>query len=133
MNATAIASPLQIVDSVYTAFQRGDIPYIIGLVAPGAPWHQPATLPWGGSFTGPEGAVEFFSKLDATMETVVFDVKESIAAGNEVFSFGNYTGRSRKTGKTGSGAWMFRWRVENGRITSYDSYIDTAALASALA
>jgi uncharacterized protein len=120
------------IGSVYEAFNRGDIPYILSLVAPNAPWHQSKTLPWGGDYSGPEGAAEFFRKLNATMETVSFEPRENIEHGDEVFSFGTYTGRSRATGRAGTGNWMFRWRVQNGRIVSYMSYVDSAALLAAL-
>jgi ketosteroid isomerase-like protein len=121
-----------LISSVYDAFRRGDIPAILNQVAPGAVWRQSASLPWGGDYQGAEGAAEFFRKLNETMETVAFDVRENVAVGNEVFSFGVYSGKSRKTGKTGTAEWMFRWRVEGGKIVSYESYTDSAALLAAL-
>jgi ketosteroid isomerase-like protein len=66
------------------------------------------------------------------METLAFDVRENVAGGNEVFSFGSYTGRGRKSGGTASSDWMFRWRVTDGKVASWQSYIDTAALLKAL-
>src|SRR5262245_53187226 len=115
-------TPTQLISTVYDAFNRGDIPYILNQIAPQAPWRQSKTLPWGGDYRGPEGAGEFFQKLDATMETVSFEARENIERGEEVFSFGSYTGRSRKTGRTGSAEWMFRWRVQGGKIVSWESY-----------
>jgi ketosteroid isomerase-like protein len=125
-------TPKQVIESVYDAFRRGDIPFILSQVAPGAAWRQAKTLPWGGDYKGPEGAGEFFTKLDSHMQTVAFEAQENVESGNEVFSFGTYTGRSRATGREGEARWMFRWRVENGRITSWESYIDTAALLAAM-
>ena len=125
-------TPNQLVASIYEAFQRGDVAFIVNHVAPGAPWSQPKTLPWGGDYSGPEGAAEFFRKLDATMETVGFEAKENIEHGDEVYSFGVYSGRSRATGKTASAEWMFRWRVKDGKIAAWKSYIDSAALVAAL-
>ena len=125
-------APAHTISSVYEAFQRGDIPHILSLIAPDASWAQSSTLPWGGDYRGPQGAGEFFRKLDATMETVSFEPRENIEVGDEVFSFGVYSGRSRKTGRTGSAEWMFRWRVQAGKIVSYNSYIDTAALLAAI-
>jgi ketosteroid isomerase-like protein len=125
-------TPAQVVDSIYDAFNRGDISHIVGLVAPGADWQQPKTLPWGGDYTGPQGAAQFFAKLSAEMQTTSFGAKENIAVGDEVFSFGHYEGRSVKTGKSGRAEWMFRWRVQDGKIVSWNSYIDTAALLAAL-
>jgi ketosteroid isomerase-like protein len=122
----------QLITSVYDAFKRGDIPHILSLVGPDAIWRQSKMLPWGGDYRGPQGAAEFFQKLDGSMETVSLEVHENIDQGDEVFSFGVYTGRSRKTGRTASAEWMFRWRVQGGKITSYESYTDSAALLAAL-
>jgi ketosteroid isomerase-like protein len=126
------ATPAQVVESVYAAFNRGDIGSIVSLVASNATWRQPATLPWGGDYTGPQGAADFFAKLAATMRTVAFEPRESVATGDEVFSFGDYEAVSLKTGKSARARWAFRWRVESGRIIAYDSYIDTAAIVAAL-
>jgi ketosteroid isomerase-like protein len=125
-------TPAQLISSVYDAFSRGDIPFILDKVAPEATWRESKKLPWGGDYQGPEGAAEFFKKLGETMETVSFEAREHIERGDEVFSFGSYTGRSRKTGRTGSADWMFRWRVQGGKIVSWRSYIDTAELLAAL-
>ena len=125
-------SPAQLIESVYAAFNRGDIAYIVSQVAPNATWLQPSTLPWGGAYTGPQGAQDFFVKLAASMRTIAFEPNETIAAGNDVFSFGEYEGASLKTGKAARARWSFRWRVEGGKIVLYDSYIDTAALLAAL-
>ena len=129
---TQTATATDVVVSVFDAFKRGDIASIVGLVAPNATWQQEKTVPWGGDYRGPEGAAEFFRKLDATMETVAFEARENVEHGDEVFSFGTYTGRGRATGRTGSAEWMFRWRVRDGKIVSWQSYIDTAALTAAL-
>src|SRR5262245_45444658 len=122
----------QTINSIYDAFKQGDILYILSQIAPDATWRQSTSLPWGGDYRGPQGAAEFFQKLGATMETVTFEPRENVEVGNEVFSFGSYTGRSRATGRTGSAEWMFRWQVQDGKIVSWDSYIDTAALLTAL-
>lgn len=125
-------TPDAVINAVYEAFRRGDIAAILSTVAPQATWRQSKSVPWGGDYRGPDGAAEFFRKLDAEMETVSFEARENVGHGSEVYSFGTYAGRSRKTGKTGSAEWMFRWRVEGGRILAYESYIDTAALVAAL-
>ena len=125
-------APIELVASVYEAFKRGDIAFILARVAPQATWRQPATLPWGGDYRGPQGAGEFFQKLDANMETTSFDERENFVHGDEVFSFGAYSARSRKTGRTGTAEWMFRWRIQGGQIVAWESYLDTAALLAAL-
>jgi ketosteroid isomerase-like protein len=123
----------QMINSLYEAFQRGDIARILSMVAPQATWRQSSAVPWGGDYRGPEGAAEFFKKLDAAMETVGFEVRENVEHGDEVFSFGIYKGRSRATGRIGEAEWMFRWRLQGGQVVAFDSYTDTAPLVAALA
>ena len=125
-------TPTQTVQSVYDAFQRGDVPHILSLVTPDVQWSQSKMLPWGGDYTNSAGVAEFFTKLAANMETTAFEPKENIEIGNEVFSFGIYAGKNPKTGKSASSNWMFRWRVVDGKIASYNAYIDSAALLAAL-
>lgn len=132
MTATTTATPLQVIQSVYDNFRHGDISAIVALVAEGAPWSQSPSLPWGGHYVGPLGALEFFQKLNAHMEPVSFEDHENIEVGDEIFTFGVYTGKSRKTGRTGAANLMFRWRVADGKIVSWNSYIDSAALLAAL-
>jgi ketosteroid isomerase-like protein len=125
-------TPKETIESVYDAFKSGDIPHIVGLVAPNATWRQSKMVPWGGDYTGPSGAAEFFSKLDATAETTGFTSRENIEAGNEVHSFGTYQCTLRSTGKSATMDWMFRWRVEDGKITLFESYIDSAVITAAM-
>jgi ketosteroid isomerase-like protein len=125
-------TPKQTIESVYDAFNRGDIPDIVGRVAPNALWRQSKMVPWGGNYTGPSGAAEFFTKLNAAAETTGFSPRENVEAGNEVFSFGTYQCTIRSTGKAATMDWMFRWRVEDGKITLFDSYVDSAAITAAM-
>jgi ketosteroid isomerase-like protein len=124
-------TPTQVITSVYEALQRGDVESILRQIQQGAVWRQSKTLPWGGDYEGPEGAAQFFNKLNESMETVSFEARENIEHGDEVFSFGTYTARARKTGRTVTAEWMFRWRVQDDKIVSWNSYIDSAALLTA--
>src|SRR5262249_17132902 len=124
-------TPKQTIESVYEAFSRGDVAAILAHVAPKASWRQSPLLPWAAHYVGPEGAGQFFTKLNETAETLSFRPDEIFENGNDVFSFGTWTGKSRKTGKTVTTHWMFRWHVENGKITRYEGMQDTAAVVAA--
>ena len=125
-------TPKQTIESLYEAFGRGDIPFIVNHFAPGAPFRQPASTPWGGSYTGPEGAALFFQRLNEGVETTGFTVEESVEAGNLVFSTGVHDAIVRKTGKPVSVRWMFRWTVEHGKVTSYEGLYDAAPIVDAM-
>ena len=128
---TATMTPLQTIESVYEAFKRGDVPYILSTIAPEAPWRQSKYVPWGGDYKGPSGAAEFFTRLDAMSQTTGFVVHENVELGNQVFSFGRHDCIMRSTGKPASVEFMFRWRVENGQIASSEAYVDSGAALAA--
>lgn len=125
-------TPKDTIDSLYAAFGRGDIPFIVRHIAAGAPFRQPASSPWGGDYSGPQGAAEFFARLNDGAETTAFVVDESIETGDQVFSFGTPTATMRKTGRSVTVRWMFRWRVSAGTVTFYEAYYDAAPIVAAL-
>jgi uncharacterized protein len=124
-------TPTHTIESIFDAFTRGDVPHIVGLVAPDVAWNQTMAVPWGGRYHGPNGVVEFFTKLGTAAETTAFVVRENIESGNDVFSFGTHESIIRATGKPAKVDWMFRWRVEHGRVTRYDAYFDSAPIVAA--
>jgi uncharacterized protein len=125
-------TPKQTIDTLYDAFGRGDIPFIVDHFAPGASFHQPASVPWGGDYTGPEGAATFFQRLNEGVETTGFRVEESVEVGNQVFSIGVHDAIVRATRRPVSVRWMFHWRVEHGKVTSYEAFYDAAPVVAAL-
>jgi ketosteroid isomerase-like protein len=123
-------TPKDTIESIYAAFGRGDIPFILGQLAPNVVWRQPG-VPWGGERRGPAGAGEFFTKLNETVETTGFDVEENLEAGNQVVSFGYYSSRNRATGKSARSRFIFRWQVTGGKVTLYDAVVDSAPIIAA--
>ena len=101
----------------------GDVEFIANLVAPGASWRQPNTIPWGGDYVGPAGARDFFAKLNTVYETTVFRINENIVAGDRVVSLGRYEGNARKTGKHGGGNFCFVWTVRDGKVAGYEGIL----------
>ena len=125
-------TPKQTVEAIFAAFGRGDIPLILGKVAPDCVWRQSKALPYGGEFRGPEGVGQFFTRLDAATETTMFEVDEIFEQGENVFSFGRHAGKGRKTGKTATTEWSFRWKVRDGKVVLYVGYTDSAEIIAAL-
>jgi uncharacterized protein len=125
-------TPKQTVEGIFAAFGRGDIPSILGKVAPDCVWRQSKALPYGGEFRGPEGVGQFFARLDAATETTMFEVDEIFEQGENVFAFGRHGGKGRKTGKTATTEWSFRWKVRDGKVVLYVGYTDSAEIVAAL-
>ena len=124
-------TPLETVIAIYAAFQRGDIPFILGNLAPDVFWRQPASVPWGGDSNGPAQVGAFFAKLNEVAETTGFDVEDNIEAPNQVITYGYYTSRNRATGKTSRARFVFRWQFQNGKVARYEAVLDSAPIVAA--
>ena len=124
-------TPTETVQSMYAAFQRGDIPAILSQLAPDVFWRQPASVPWGGDSNGPAEVGAFFTKLNDVVETTGFDIEDDIEAGNQVVSYGYYTSRNRATGKTSRARCVFRWQFQNGKAARFEAVLDSAPIVAA--
>lgn len=118
------------VATLYEAFGRGDIPFILDHVADNCKWigAGAGSLPPGGTYTGKE-AVNFFKRLG---ESVEFNSFNPLAIhninDNEVVAFGNMTGTSRTTGKKSSSDWVMHWKFnKEGKAVYFQDFFDTAA------
>jgi uncharacterized protein len=131
-SATASAS-VELVRSLFEAFNRGDIPSILGRVASDCQWVCPAEglLPYGGTFSGPQGAAEFFQKLGATEVITLFEPREYFTSGDDVVALGYEEGRAIATGRTASSQWAMLFRFRGGQVVEWRTHFDTGAYSRA--
>jgi ketosteroid isomerase-like protein len=128
----SVTESIELVRSLYEAFGRGDIDYIVQHVAPDCRWVCPGDgLPYAGSATGPEGVAAFFKKLTESEEVTRFEAREYFTNGDAVVALGFEECRSRRTGKTMSTDWAMIFRVRDDQVIHWESFFDTAAYARA--
>ena len=87
------ATNVTLVQSLYAAFQRGDIGAIVGAAVPDTVWHvhgRPKDHPALGVHKGPQGVQRFFEIVAETQDVVMFTPREFYAADDKVFVRGNY-------------------------------------------
>ena len=56
---------VEVIESVWEAFGRGDVEKAAAAVAEKGEIVSPQTLPWGGTYLGPEGFKDFLASLTA--------------------------------------------------------------------
>ncbi|WP_136163201.1 nuclear transport factor 2 family protein [Sphingomonas flavalba] len=130
------ASATDTVNSFFQALGSGDMAAAMALLAADCRWtyHGPdGVIPWAGTFTGPDGVGQFFARFGEHAEPVEMAPQSMEAAGATVFVRGIETSRVKATGKTYSVPWIHAIAVADGRIASFDEYIDSAAVAAAMA
>ena len=123
----------RVVQTVFEAFGRGDIPGVLELVAEDAVWDAPGpqVVPFYGERRGREGAREFFVRLGSNVDFESFEVGEFIAEGENVVVTGRERGRAKTTGKTYQMAWVLLFKVRGGKVAHFHCYDNTDAVAEA--
>src|SRR6266516_32831 len=117
---------VELIESLWDAFGRGDLDKVAAAMAESGEVVFPASLPWGGSYEGPEGfggvlaeVVGSFAEFKAKPEMVLG------ADDDHVVVVANVRARSKKGERLESRvAWLYRLR--DGKILRAEVFPDTA-------
>ena len=132
---TATTSPRHQVKSFYEALGRGDVPAVLALLDPQIQWTEAERFPYySGTWIGPQAVLDNLLKRLAE-DWSQFSAKASdfVVEGSRVVAFGAYSGTYKKTGKPMTAPFAHLWSVQNGMLTSFLMYTDTAKVLEALA
>jgi ketosteroid isomerase-like protein len=118
-----------VVQTVYGAFGRGDVPGILAHCAPQVDWELvgPARLGYAGRRRNHAGIVDFFAKVGQLDEIHAFEPREFIEQGDKVVVLGWEHSTARDTGRDFKTEWAHVFTVTNGKITRWRGFLDTAA------
>lgn len=126
---------VQVVQQAYAAFGRGDVDGILDLCSDDIVWDPvvgaSANVPQAGRKVGKAGVREFFRLLSESMTFQQFEPREFIAQGDRVVVVGHYAGTPNTTGKTMESDWVMLFRLENGKVSEFREFTDSAALNAA--
>lgn len=125
-------SNVKTMQELYSAFGRGDIAGVLGGMDPNIEWreaennpYQPSGEPW----IGPDAIVDnLFVKLGTDWDGFTVNPKEFHDAGDTVVVEARYTGTHKATGKNLDAQVTHIWRLRDGKVTSFQQYVDTAQL-----
>lgn len=120
------------VRSIYAAFGRGDVPYILGVLAPDVDWEgwsrnyaQEKGVPWLERRKGREGAAAFFGIAGGW---VLNDFRvEEIMSGDDAVAVCVSTDFTLPNGGRIKDEEVHLWRFDrNGQVRQLRHYVDTA-------
>jgi ketosteroid isomerase-like protein len=124
---------VDVIEGAWAAWGKGNIEAATSIVAPEGEIHAPDTLPWGGTYIGPEGfqamlasLVSNFSQFKAT------PVKVLGADDDHVVVLAETRGRT-KSGNPVEVNVVWVYRLRDGQVESAEAYTDTAAVLEKLA
>jgi ketosteroid isomerase-like protein len=121
------------VHSLYGAFSRGDIATILASLAPDVEWvcEGPASVPFCGTFRGPEQVSKFFAVLATTQSGQKLEIEETCGAGDQVFTINRYSCVVNVSGKKVDARGVHVFTVKNGKVARFLEIFDSAAAADA--
>ena len=121
----------EIISSLYNAFAEGDVPTVLGAMAPDIEWNEAEGFMYGGKYTGPNAILENVFLKFATEWEGFSVVPDKIVDGSDdnVVSLGTYSGKYLKTGKSMSVPFAHAWEFRDGKIVKMRQYLDTAVVA----
>ena len=119
----------ELVKEAYRLYQSGDVRGIIERCHDDAEWCSPESdfLPFAGNFHGKQGIADFFSRLDAGLQTLRFEPREFIADGDKVVVMGDASWVAKPTGKSFDSPWVHVFTLRDGKVARFDQFNDSAA------
>ena len=125
-------SNVKTMQDLYAAFGRGEVEVVLGAMDPNIEWREAENNPYepsGQPWIGPDAIVNnLLVKLGTEWDDFTVNPKEFHDAGDTVVVEGRYTGTHKATGKSLDAQVTHVWRLRNGKITSFQQYVDTAQL-----
>ena len=124
---------VDVIEGAWAAWGKGNIEAATSIVAPEGEIHAPDTLPWGGTYTGPEGFKEMIGKFLSNFESVDPRPTAFLEAddGETVVVVVEGVGKT-KSGNALSGRSVWLYKVSGGKLTSAEFFGDTAQARDAL-
>ena len=123
-------SNVERVRQVYSDFAAGNVEQVLGAMHPQIEWREAEGNPYqpnGAPWIGPEAVVQnLFVPLGTDWDGFTTHPKEFHDAGDTVVVEARYTGTHKETGKSLDAQVCHVWRVAEGKLTSFQQYVDTA-------
>jgi ketosteroid isomerase-like protein len=105
---------------------------VLETISPSAETRVPESLPWGGTYAGPEGFQDFLAKLDESFDQFTATPQKVLGADdNHVVVLAKNKGRT-KGGGTIEGTTIWIYQLRDGKIADAESFGDTAQVLAAL-
>jgi len=128
------AENLQIVKAFNDAFMEGRIDDAKAMLAEDVTMAEPESLPYGGTYRGPDGFLELGGKvLDTWDFPGPLEMSFHAIDNGQVLSRTEFDGISKATGKRFAGPYLEFYSFEDGKIKRIEVFVDTAAIAAMVA
>jgi len=96
-------------------------------------WTEAKGFPYGGTYTGVEAiGKNVFNKLATEWINYAFNPEGYVAEGDKVVAYGTYTGTNKQTGKPLEARVAHLWHLKDGKIVSFEQFVDSQTVNNTL-
>lgn len=133
---TYLNSNMTVIDGLYKAFAVGDIPTVLGGLNPNVVWNEAEGNAYadGNPYIGPDAVLNgVFGRIGADHE--YFNLKDIVLhemSNDKVLATLRYDGKF-KNGKSYDAQVAHLWSLKDGKVVSFQQYVDTKKLHEAMA
>jgi uncharacterized protein len=121
---------VEVVKGVYGAFDRADVPAVLGAFADDIEWFEAEGMPYGGAYRGPEAVAQnVFGPITEDVDGFALVREEFIASEGAVAAVVRYTGTGKATGKALDVPAVHVWDIRDGKLARFRQFIDTVRYA----
>ncbi len=101
-------------------------------VAENISWAEAKGFPYAGTYVGLEAVTEnVFSRLGSEWIDYKFAPEDYVAADDKVVAYGTYTGTYKVTGKAFTARVAHVWKLGDGKILSFEQFVDSKMVTDA--
>jgi uncharacterized protein len=122
---------VDVIESAWAAFNKGDLDAATAIVTESAEVRIPESLPFGGTYTGPDGFRDYAVRLTDTFADFKATPEKVLSADDDhVLVVATASGRVDGERFEVRSAWVYRLR--DGSVIEVEAFTDTAAILQAL-
>ncbi len=132
----AMKGNVAVVDGLYQAFVKGDVPAVLAVMDAGIVWNEAEGFPYADQnpYIGPDAVLNgVFARIGAEWEYFnLTDIQLHDMSGNMVLATLRYKAKHKTTGKVIDSQTAHLWTLRDGKIVAFQQFTDTKQAAAAV-
>jgi ketosteroid isomerase-like protein len=124
------AESAEVVRGVYASFRSGDLPAVLAAMAADMEWREAESNPYqpnGSAWIGPDAVQQnLFRNVMKDWARFIVIAEQFHEAGDTIVVEGRYVANHNATGLKLDCQFCHVWKVRDGKLRSFQQYVDTA-------
>ena len=130
-----MATNAEIIECLYEAFAKGDVPTVLGFFDPQIEWNEAEGVRYAdrNPYRGPMAVAEgVFGRIISEVDQFAVVTAKFIDGGDTVVVEGRYKGKVKATGTMLDAQFAHVYMLSGGKIVRFQQYTDTGQWTKAL-